>query len=223
MIIVGICENEQTSKTIQILREIIGSTKIRNSMIESYDFHSSTPPRMALKSYIDELRKNDIEIAVIKIIPERIAEGVYDNIKFNVLIYNNFKNDTGDRYNDEKVIIYKKLFESMEKQNIAIVNNDDNTVLELLKGTRMCVITYGLNSKATITASSIEQDVQDISLNYCIQRIITTLNKFAIEPQEFPIRIFSSVDKDIYALLAAVTTAIICGVSIKSIRQMTIL
>ncbi|MGE4282218.1 MAG: Mur ligase family protein [Clostridia bacterium] len=220
MIIIGICGNEQTSHIIAILRKITGNMDIKTSIIESYDSHSSTPPASTLKGYINELDKNNIEIAVIKITSEKAWEGIYNNINFNILVYDSVENTSENIFDSKKTSDFRKVFELMGKESIAIVNNDDSTVLQLLKGCKMCVITYGLSSKVTITASSIDQDLQSSSMNYCLQRIITTFDKRDIEPQEFPIKISSTTDKEIYAILVAVTIAIICGIDIQAISQM---
>ena len=46
------------------------------------------------------------------------------------------------------------------------------------------VITYGFNSKSTVTTSSVNEE----NLLLCIQRTILNINNKKIEPQEFCVR-----------------------------------
>ena len=62
-------------------------------------------------------------------------------------------------------------------------NNFDN-----IKDLNAIVITYGFNSKATITASSVEED----NTLLCIQRNIKTIRQKEIEQQEIAIKNSSS-------------------------------
>ena len=39
-----------------------------------------------------------------------------------------------------------------------IVNTDKNTYVNILNNDRICIITYGLNHKCTVTASSIKEE-----------------------------------------------------------------
>ncbi len=65
------------------------------------------------------------------------------------------------------------------------------------------IITYGLHSLATVTASSIHTEAEETHFLCCIQRSFVSLKGNLIEPQEFPVRVpFSS---DIDALLGYVT------------------
>ncbi|MBR5236277.1 MAG: hypothetical protein IKW06_02745 [Clostridia bacterium] len=65
------------------------------------------------------------------------------------------------------------------------------------------IITYGLNSLATVTASSIHADEGQTRFQCCIQRSFVSLKGLLIEPQEFPVHI--PFLNDIDALLGFVT------------------
>lgn len=67
-----------------------------------------------------------------------------------------------------------------------IMNSDIKSNLNLVKDMDLIVITYGFNSKATITASSVE----DEGLLLCVQRDIEDINGNIIEEQEI------NIDKD---------------------------
>lgn len=87
--------------------------------------------------------------------------------------------------------------------------NSDNIVLapDLSK----CIfITYGLNSFATVTASSIHYEDNSLRFQYCLQRNIVNLKGNIIECQEFPVCIYNSLP-DINSALAFTTLALIAG------------
>ncbi len=85
------------------------------------------------------------------------------NIKFEILIIH------------EKMII-KKHMKEFEKicRNLQylLVNFDKNMNLEILNGSKIKIITYGLNHKCTVTASSIKED----SIMVALQREILDKN-----------------------------------------------
>ena len=85
---------------------------------------------------------------------------------------------------------YKKVFENIEylrkvvsNSKKFIVNTDVESNYYILNSLNLDAITYGFNAKATVTASSIEEDVI-----LCIQRNIISLNNSIIEPQDIKIK-----------------------------------
>ena len=63
------------------------------------------------------------------------------------------------------------------------MNSDIEKPLKIVENIDITIITYGFNSKATITASSVNEN----EILLCIQRNILNLNKKLIEPQEINI------------------------------------
>jgi len=79
---------------------------------------------------------------------------------------------------------------------IYIYNSDEKTDTVLDEGT--LIITYGLNSLATATASSIDEGN---GFQYCLQRSICGLSGKKIEPQEFHAE-FNNREINIHSALA---------------------
>ncbi len=72
------------------------------------------------------------------------------NVKFEALVIHdelNIKNDN--------IELLQKICKSLK---YLIINADKNIHLDIFAGSRLRVITYGLNHKSTVTASSIEED-----------------------------------------------------------------
>ncbi|OGO79035.1 MAG: hypothetical protein A2Y23_14425 [Clostridiales bacterium GWB2_37_7] len=100
-----------------------------------------------------------------------------------------------------------------------IVNNDDDLVLKALGASKnTIVITYGLNKKAAVTATSIDVN-QQTTFNYCLQRSFYTNSGNLLEPFEMPITINMLGSKSIHNALAVITCALYYDIDIKDIKD----
>ena len=77
--------------------------------------------------------------------------------------------------------VLSELIPSMRPEDYLVVNADDKAIFPYLAPGKAKLITYGFNSKACITASSIT----DEGLQVCIQRGFTALDGQMRDPQEF--------------------------------------
>ena len=111
------------------------------------------------------------------------------NIKFDVLVINR-------KFHDEVM-----LNSILKNSKFIILNGDMENNAQLFEGIRSSVITYGFNSKSTVTLSSITEDFALI----CIQRNIISSTE-EIEQQE--IRIKKHTNSIIYDIMS-ITTVII--------------
>lgn len=75
------------------------------------------------------------------------------------------------------------LNELLKNSKYVILNADIETNLEV-NNIKLNIITFGFNSKSTITASSVEEN-----FIICLQRKIINTNKEVIEPQEIEVKI----------------------------------
>lgn len=75
--------------------------------------------------------------------------------------------------------------ELFENTKYLVINSDmESSNLELINNMKLNVITFGFNQKATITASSVEEN-----LMLCVQRRVIDINKNILEPQEIEVKI----------------------------------
>jgi len=105
--------------------------------------------------------------------------------------------------------------ESSTKANHAravVVNSDDKGAFSCTEGARM-VITYGFNSRACVTASSVSKD----SMQVCVQRSLPCVNGNVLEQQEFSLPLSNGDDPE--AVLAATTAALVCGLTPNKISE----
>lgn len=95
------------------------------------------------------------------------------NIKFSIILIG------------KKITKNHQEFKAMiEKADYLIFNTDMVENMELLENLHLHLITYGFNSKATITTSSVEEQKMLI----CLQRGFKNLQGKIIEPQEIEIQ-----------------------------------
>ncbi len=87
----------------------------------------------------------------------------------------------------------------MKKAQYLIFNADILDNLYLLKDLSIQLITYGFNSKSTITTSSVEEN----KIMICLQRTIKNLQGKTIEPQEIKKEIFKNEDS--YAVMELIS------------------
>jgi UDP-N-acetylmuramate-alanine ligase len=91
----------------------------------------------------------------------------------------------------------------LSEGDFLLVNADDPRGFSHLAGCKAQIVTYGMNSKACITASSIGDD----SMQICIQRVLPSTSGREILPQEFAVALPQGTDP--MAALAATAAKII--------------
>lgn len=110
-----------------------------------------------------------------------IKENSIENIKNitfeTIILARKFKNTE----------ILKKM---LEKATYLVINSDIENNLSLLDNMQAEVVTYGFNSKATITTSSVKED----EMMLCIQRNFENKENEIVEPQEIKTPIYKNAN-----------------------------
>ncbi len=96
----------------------------------------------------------------------------------------------------------------LEQKDVLIINSDHKEIFRAIKGAKPRLISYGLNSKATVTTSSVGQS-ESTHLLCCVQRSFPTLSGKTVTEQEIPVKLNERVENSL-SLLAAITGALIC-------------
>lgn len=133
-----------------------------------------------------EIEKETKELK-IEIIPINLKsiENI-KNIKFDIVI---MIDDLEKLKGKEKYIK-----EILNNSKYLILNSDINSDINILKKVTAKTITYGLNQKATITASSIGEE----EIIICIQRAFKDINDKIIEQKEVRRKLEKNNIKNIY-------------------------
>ncbi len=112
------------------------------------------------------------------------------NIKFETIIINR-------KFNEEQ-----SLNKLIAKSKYLIINEDIDMAIGLLNDVNSNIITYGFNSKSTITMSSVTED----SIQICVQRnILSKQNE--IEQQEISLN--KEAESDVYDIMLLISMLLI--------------
>ena len=143
------------------------------------------------EKHIKDILKQKIENENVVFINEKNIENI-KNIKFKIIVLN-------------KGIDNKNIKNILLNAEYLILNTNINVKIDLIENLDLKVITYGFNSKSTVTASSITEEEMLI----CVQRNIINIKGKKIEPQE--INIEKDIMLDNYDNMYIMCLAIIYG------------
>lgn len=214
MLIAGIIGHEGKSKTANLINFFLSSTHKRVSIMDAKSLMELGYSRA--KGYIHELEKNHIDILILKIQLQEVEKELLKHIQFDIMIYT----DKADDLTEEDEMFIKDLMgrnlSLLDEKGIAIVNIDDDCLLQALQGLKNRIVTYGFSSKASITTSSIGDIVSQKNFMCCLQRTIATKNGNLVEPQEYSIKLPTN-GVNSYNVLAAASFAIVNGVDLNTV------
>ncbi len=143
------------------------------------------------ESYIKKIQNNNdiFNKYHIIFIKEKSIDNI-KNIKFETIIINR-------EFNEEQ-----SLNKLIAKSKYLIINEDINKAISLLNDVNSNIITYGFNSKSTITMSSVTED----SIQICVQRnILSKQNE--IEQQEISLN--KETESEIYDIMLLISMLLI--------------
>ncbi|AUG57341.1 Mur ligase family protein [Acetivibrio saccincola] len=216
MLIAGIIGQNNKDKISRLIHRIFSNSNKRISIVDSKNLSNFDAKR--IKDYFNELEKNNVDIAILKIDFKDLLKEIFYNIKFDVIIFT----DKADEIDEDKIETYRKImkktFSLLNENGVAIVNSDDNDLSSFLSGIKHYIVTYGFNLKASITTSSVGDFMDKDDIMCCLQRTIHTKNGKILEPQEFKIKADLN-GMDLYNVLAAATFALINGVDVNLINN----
>ena len=152
----------------------------------------------------NEILKNTDSKLEIFNINNRNIENI-KNIRFETIVINDSINKLLENS--------KYLEEIIRNAKYLVINTDVVKDISILGGVNKNMITYGLNQKAIITISSVEDE--DIMI--CIQKSFKDINDKDIEEQEFNIKITRNNLKKLCNTLSIFTVLSIYGKFLKKI------
>lgn len=211
MLLAGIIGRYGVVETADMINSISNFTGKKISIIDSASLTELSIEVM--RSYISELDRNGIEILILKINIPDVRKKIFNQLHFNIIIYTDKADDSKDLYLDGYSDVINRTFSLLDKKGIAIVNVDDFELIRFLQGIEYYIVTYGFNSKASITASSTGDSVSKDNFMCCLQRTISTKDGHLVEPQEYMIRV-ELENSDSYNVLAAAAFAIVNGIDL---------
>lgn len=194
---------------------LIGSLNVKINDKE-YKTKLTTPDAEILYAYLNKMVKEKVEVVVMEVSSHGLKNHRVWGINYDIAVHSNIERDHLNFHKtlEDYILSKKKLFDNLAHGKIGIINLDDTQSFRLLEDNQhILVVTYGLNGKASITASSIDMDFTT-SFNFCVQRGLTTMAGMEIEAFEYPLKINLIGKHNIYNTLAAVTCGLILDLTI---------
>lgn len=150
------------------------------------------------ENQIKEVLEGKLKNRNVIILKEENIEN-FKNVSFEtIIIFSNHKS----------VLNKKEILKTMiKKAKYLVMNTDEEINLDLMDQLSLKVITYGFNTKSTVTASSVNED----SILICIQRTIEGEESEKIEPQEILVDNNSS-NNNTNIIIGLATILVIYGV-----------
>jgi len=133
-----------------------------------------------------EIEKSLKNVNLILISEDNIEN--LQNIKFEALIINDELH-----IKESNIMFFQKICENLK---YLIINSDRNNFLDILNNNRLCVITYGLNHKCTVTASSITEEYVLVALQ---REIIDKYGNLMVIGEK---RVNTVKEMDVYGVMA---------------------
>ncbi len=207
MLIVGILGSEGKWQPAGIISSMLASKGEKASIIDPAGL-PGIDSRM-LSAYVNELEKNNVSVLILKMNIPGIDKLLPDDIRFDILIY---AGRTHFCKNSQRALsdCVKRVFSLLDDRGVAIVNVDDGELIKILEGMKHRFITYGFNTKACVTTSSIGDTVSEDGFICCLQRSVSTKDGKVVGPQEYKMRLDAG-GYDSHDLLAAAAFSIVIG------------
>ncbi len=140
------------------------------------------------REIVENLKLRESSVLFIK---EKSIENI-KNIKFGTIII------------DRKFKNMEMLKKMLLNTNYLVINTDRIKSIEMFKEYNLKIFTFGFNSKALVTASSVTED----EVLICVKKEFESIAGKVIEPQEIKI----SIDEDAESIMAVACTLLIYGV-----------
>jgi UDP-N-acetylmuramate-alanine ligase len=222
MLIAGIIGHKCKSKTASLINSILSPTGKKVSIIDLHYLIEQGYDR--IKSYIKELNNNSVDILILKIELSDAEKEIFDYLHFDIIIYINKADDLDEKELTNKKALMRKVFSLLDQKGIVIVNVDDDDLIKLLEDMKYLndmknyIVTYGFNSKASVTTSSVGDMISKDNFMCCLQKTVSAKNGLLIEPQEYVMKV-EPFEIDPYDMLAAATFAIINRIDLNSVNS----
>lgn len=118
---------------------------------------NTTPGPLVLQGMLAEMADSKTDYAIMEVSSHSLDQGRVDNILFDIGIFTNL---TGDHLDYHKTTANyfeakKRLFDKLKAEAAAVLNMDDKRVASLKRSLKTGVMTYGVKSRADVTAKNI--------------------------------------------------------------------
>lgn len=212
--IIGVigCKNREV--TSQILKEVLKCAGKKVKIIKSRD---DTGVYLNIKTKTD--LEKETEIIILEINSSNIRQVYNRKLDLDIIIDTDISRYIDNKHIEDYISNKLLLINNLNKNSLLIINSDDKDSIKLSsKNKNVIVMTYGLNSKSSVTTSSINFD-DNIKFNLCLQRKLNTLHNNYIEEFEHPILTNLISVESLYSTLAAISALLYLDIDIYLIAE----
>lgn len=153
--LVGITGTNGKSTFCYLLHAILQAADCPTAMLgtirydlvgRSVEASMTTPPAATLMGYLAEAVQAGATHAVMEVSSHALDQGRCDGIRFNVSVFSNLTGDHLDYHKDMSSYLQakKRLFDSLDVDALAVVNQDDQACEQIIADCRARVIRYGM-------------------------------------------------------------------------------
>lgn len=218
-LIIGIFGSNGKSSIANLLSSIFNNASLHIEIIndKKNDTNTRNMANIVKIKQLKILPNNDI--IIIEINESTLLSDELQKIDFNILIHSHISDDSYENSVEGREKINALMSSDRNIIKTLILNTDDSNWKNIIVNPEItCLIAYGLGSKATVTASSIECS-RETQFCYCLQRSLTSFSNEIIEPMEIPVLLNVFGQYNVYNSLAAITAALVCGMDAEIIKS----
>lgn len=205
MVIAGII-GSKNNNIFKCLNILLSGNSLKYSIVD-YNKLMEDEGRV-FSSYLKELYGNDFDLVLIYFQEdENLIKGV--DFEFDVVIFTT--DDKGTNIFEENRDFCAGIINHLHNNGTVLYNSDFTVPPEIFQRRAFHMITYGFNSKASITASSVGDSLTDDFFLCSLQRSTIDIQKRVLEPQEYKLKRLVDCASD-NEMLAIISAGIVLGV-----------
>ncbi|MHB1663819.1 MAG: Mur ligase family protein [bacterium] len=189
--LIGTIDYKITGNTIKTFD--LNSVKINDDKNKNNDDIPSintTPDAYMLNDMLNTMVLNNLKSCVMEVSSHSLVQKRVYGIDFDAAVFTNLTRDHLDYHKDmesyfqaKKLLFTEVLFKSLKNKKYAVINNDDEYGMRLIKElseleslNNFNIITYGLTERADIFAKDIKSNTQGLEFKLYYANLINKLN-----------------------------------------------
>lgn len=182
---------------------------------KSYDVKNTTQDALELQYNFRRMMETNTEYCIMEVSSHALQMGRVKGSQFRTAVFTNLTQDhldfhgTMEQYREAKGLLFSRLGNSLHKdfQKFAVLNSDDPATEYFKHLTAVQIVTYGIDSDADVKASDLRVTAQGTTFK---------VHSFAGH-MEFQLQLVGKFS--VYNALAAISTALIEGISLDHIKE----
>lgn len=178
LFMVGITGTNGKTTTSYLTRTLLGEEECGLIGTIEYLFGKSslpasftTPDVITNHKMFARMKESGLKRCVMEVTSHALVQNRVDRISYDVALFTNLTRDHLDYHKSIEAYLQAKakLFEGLEKDKVALINNDSPYALELVKNCKAEVKTYGIDHDAYYRAINVKLKRNKTSFTLCFE------------------------------------------------------